>query len=111
MLPFNVLQLKFSEILFICGLASIRTRRIAWSERNKFLPWCLAPVSVLPEAEKPAKSPGAENPPKKTCRKFAKKKNTKQERGPRWPIWGPCDMDTNGAGVVFNRKIRFATFI
>ncbi len=58
---------------------------------------------------KPAKSPGAENPPKKTCRKFAKKKNTKQERGPRWPTWGPCDMDTNGAGVVFNRKIRFAT--
>jgi hypothetical protein len=60
----------------------------------------------------------AENPPnhqaqktrqKKRAESFQRKKNTKQERGPRWPTWGPCDKDANEAGVVFNRKIRFAT--
>jgi hypothetical protein len=59
---------------------------------------------------KPAKSPDAENPPKKTCRKFAKKKtpNRKEAQNGRPGVHATW-IQKGYQGLVFNRKIRFAT--
>jgi hypothetical protein len=58
-------------------------------------------------AEKPAKLPGAEKPPKKNVQKVRKEKKTPNRKEAQD---GRPGVDTKGLSrSFFNRKIRFAT--